>query len=149
MHAGLTLHVKRRVQTFFLSGSRTPQCLSKSHSLSEETETNSATSPHSQWTVSNKSTSNFFLPEYTTKSWKSSHRHCRVMLYAITTMTWNTSHVFTLHTAITIVFWTEFCCWIVNLYFLKTSCVDSLLELQWTANSHSLSSLYQKSLCIH
>lgn len=34
----LTLHVRRRVQTFFLSGSRTPQCLSKSHSLSEDTE---------------------------------------------------------------------------------------------------------------
>lgn len=33
--AELTLQVRRRVHTFFLSGSRTPQCLSKSHSLSE------------------------------------------------------------------------------------------------------------------
>lgn len=31
------LHVRRRVQIFFLSGSRTPQCLSKSHSLLEAT----------------------------------------------------------------------------------------------------------------
>lgn len=34
----LTLHVRRRVHTFFLSGSRTPQCLSKSHFLSEDTQ---------------------------------------------------------------------------------------------------------------
>lgn len=38
MCQALTLHVRRRVHTFFLSGSRTPQCLSRSHSLSEDTE---------------------------------------------------------------------------------------------------------------
>lgn len=42
----LTLHVRRRVQTFFLSGSRTPQCLSKSHSLSEDTQTASQLNHH-------------------------------------------------------------------------------------------------------
>lgn len=45
-HCELTLHVRRRVQTFFLSGSRTPQCLSKSHSLSEDIETQSQLRHH-------------------------------------------------------------------------------------------------------
>lgn len=34
------------MQTFFLSGSRTPQCLSKSHSLSEDTQTASQLHHH-------------------------------------------------------------------------------------------------------